>query len=242
MSSIGWNMMVKWYETHRNTWKSLLFLWHQNCCLLVLSKAFPKPASSICWCCQWCRCVFCFWKNPCVSRCVAWQRYHDCTLLQRASAFIACSNLREEDFLFFFGFKHLHFFWLQWVKSTRIKVLRTAEAGNSTAVCNSIEIFGSGVSEPECFEISMKHLKYPSGKLQKNDLAFFCITAMFFDIPKAKLNTVFSQLVWLNTLRVDRKFNDVFCRWKNWRLGDSRSWLKVAGGSKVGNRLVALVF
>lgn len=50
-----------------------------------------------------------------------------------------------------FGFKHLQFVWLQW-KSTRIKVLRTAEAGNSTAVCNSIEIFGSGVSEPECFE------------------------------------------------------------------------------------------
>lgn len=110
MSSIGWNMMVKWYETHRNTWKSLLFLWHQNCCLLVLSKAFPKPASSICWCCQWCRCVFCFWKNPCVSRCVAWQRYHDCTLLQRASAFIACSNLREEDFLFFLGSNIFIFF------------------------------------------------------------------------------------------------------------------------------------
>lgn len=112
---------------------------------------------------------FLFLKNPCVSRCVAWQRYHDCTLLQRASAFIACSDLREEDVLFFLGSNIFNFFdsngW-----SPRIKVLRTAEAGNSTAVCNSIEIFGSGVSEPECLEISMKHLKFPSKNYKKRSV------------------------------------------------------------------------
>ena len=56
----------------------------------------------------------------------------------------------------------------------------------------------------ETLEVSIR-------KTTKNDWAFFCITAMFFDMPKTKLNVKFSQLVlWLNTLRVDRKFNDVF--------------------------------
>lgn len=68
---------------------------------------------------------FLFLKNLCVSRCDAWQRYHDCTLLQRASAFIACSNLREEDFLFF------------WVQTSSIFLTPTGEVHQNQGLTNS---------------------------------------------------------------------------------------------------------